>query len=405
MYQIYADDTLIYDSGLDDYRIGKGKLTREVDKSGSLVFSLYPEHFFYSRIVRMRTVIKVLKDGRVVFRGRVLDDVVDYWNQKTCTCEGELGFLQDSIVRPYDFAGTPEELFRKVVTEHNAQVDEFKRFKIGTCTVIDANGYIARDNTAYESALSNLQTRLLDSTTSGHLYITHDEDDDLPTLHYLADYPNTASQAIEFGVNLTSYTQKVNAADICTAVIPLGADVGEGDDAVPLTIASVNDGKDYVFSEAGVTRYGWIFKTVEWEDVTDASNLLKKAQAYVDAAAASVITLELTAVDLHLLDRSIESYSVGDYVHISSPPHRFDAILLCTKQTLDLLSPANDTVILGHTYASFTATAGKGGATINPTVVQAVQHKVDVVTGQLASHTSDIEAILARLEQIEQGAK
>ena len=44
MYQIYADDTLIYDSTLEDYKIGSGQITKELDKSGSFVFSLYPDH-------------------------------------------------------------------------------------------------------------------------------------------------------------------------------------------------------------------------------------------------------------------------------------------------------------------------------------------------------------------------
>ena len=404
MYRIYADDALIYDSTLEDYRIGKGSITKEAGKSGSFVFSLYPEHFFYDNFVQMRTVIKVMKDDAIVFRGRVLDDTVDYWRQKTCTCEGELGFLQDSIIRPYSFTGTPEELFRKIITEHNAQVDEDKQFRIGTCTVVDANDYIARDNAAYESALVNLQGRLLDSGSGGLLYITHDDEDDLPTIHYLAEYPNTASQAIEFGVNLRNYTKKVNAADICTAVIPLGAPVDDGNSETEdkrLTIESVNGGKDYVYNTEAVALYGWIYKTIEWDDVTVASNLLAKAQAYVNAAASLVISLELTAVDMHLLDRSIESYNLGDYVKITSVPHGFSAILPCTKQTLDLLQPANDTVTLGHSYAGFTATAGTGGGGVSSVVLQSVRDKISSVTGQVASTGQAIVTLDAQIAALQ----
>ena len=42
MYKIFADDTLIYDSTIDDYKIAKGEITLETNKSGSFVFSLYP---------------------------------------------------------------------------------------------------------------------------------------------------------------------------------------------------------------------------------------------------------------------------------------------------------------------------------------------------------------------------
>lgn len=406
MYRIYADGRLIYDSALEDYNISKGVITKETDKSGSFVFALRPGHHYYDRLTQMKTVIKVTKGGAVVFRGRVLDDVVDYWRQKTLTCEGELGFLRDSIIRPFDFSGTPEELFRKLIAEHNAQVDEVKQFHIGTCTVEDPNGYVARENSAYETTLSNLQGRLLNSKSGGHLYITHDDEDDLPTIHYLADYPNTASQAIEFGLNLRNYTRKMSSADICTAVIPLGAAVDDGNSDTEdpkLTIASVNDGKDYVYSEAGVALYGWIYKTVEWDDVTVASNLMAKAQEYVDAAASAVISVELTAVDMHLLDRSIESYNLGDYVRITSAPHGFSALLPCTKQTMDLLQPANDTVTLGHTYAGFTATAGAGtgGGGVSPVVLQLVQSKVSTVTRQLVETSETVTELMERIALLE----
>ena len=94
MYQIFADDTLIYDSTIDDYKIGKGEITLEVNKSGSFVFSLYPDHFYYDKFIKMKTIITVYKSGEIVFRGRVLNAVEDYWNNKVITCEGELGFLQ-----------------------------------------------------------------------------------------------------------------------------------------------------------------------------------------------------------------------------------------------------------------------------------------------------------------------
>lgn len=364
MYAIYAGDTLIYDSTLEDYKIGKGQVTRETDKAGSFAFSLYPDHFFYDRFVRMKTLIMVRKSGRVVFRGRVTNDDTDYWNNKVCTCAGELTFLQDSVIRPYDFAGTPAELFAKLINEHNAQVEEEKRFKLGTVTVTDPNGYISRSNTGYESALANLQSRLLDDQTGGHLYITHGDDgtDPLPTIHYLADYPKTASQGIEFGVNLKNFAKKADAADIATAIIPLGAKIDDGNSETedkPLTIASVNGGKDYVYDADGVAVYGWIFKPVTWDDVTDAAVLKAKAEKYVRTAFATNLTVELTAVDLHLLDRSIESYNVSEYIPVTSAPHGFAATLLCNKQTLDLLSPANDTVTLGHTFSTFTEVSNK----------------------------------------------
>lgn len=386
MYKIYADKTLIYDSTLEDYKIGKGQITLETNKSGSFVFSIYLDHFYYDSFVRLKTVITVYKSNRIVFRGRILNDVTDYWNNKVITCEGELGFLQDSIIRPFLFTGTPEDLFKKFIEEHNSQVDEFKRFKIGTVTVVDPNNYIGRSNSAYESALSNLNSRLIEDSLGGYFYITHGDDgkDLTPTINYLADFTKISTQRIEFGSNLKDYTKTVKADDIATAIIPLGAEIDDGNENTEnqkLTIASVNNGKDYVYSETGVSLYGWITKVVTWEDVTDASNLKTKAEAYLESVSKQNITIELNAIDLHLLDRSIESFNVCDYVRVISVPHNFDSTLLCNKQTLDLLKPENDSLVLGYTYSTFTDMSSKISSSVSNIVN--IQSNINSISNRL----------------------
>lgn len=364
MYEVYADGALIHASDWDDLRLSKGEITLELDKAGSFVFSLPPGHPHYSKFVKLKTVITVYRSGHIIFRGRILDDVVDYWNNRTFTCEGELSFLQDSIVRPFTFSGTPADLFRQFVEGHNAQVDDFKRFKIGTVTVTDANNYVARENTGYETTLSNMTSRLLEDATGGHFLITHGDDgtDPVPTIHYLADFTTLAAQSIEFGSNLLDFTKTVKAEDMATAIIPLGATVDDGNTETEdqkLTIAGVNDGVDYVYSSEAVAQYGWIFKVVEWDDVTDPGNLKSKALEYLGVVTQQTLTLELSAVDLHLLDRSVESYSLCEYVRVSSPPHNFEDVLLCTKQSLNVLNPASDSMVLGQTVATFTERSTK----------------------------------------------
>lgn len=367
MYKIFADDTLIYDSTVEDYKIGKGSGALETNKAGSFTFSVYPEHFFYDRFVKKKTVIKVTKSDRILFRGRVLDDRDDIWKRREIVCEGELNFLQDSLIRPYTFNGTPEEAFRKFVTEHNAQVDEFKRFKVGQVTVYDPNDYIARSNSNYENALKNLTSRLLEDSLGGYLHITHGEDgtDPVPTLHYLADFTEISSQSIEFGSNLKDFLKKGTGQAIATAIIPLGAKLDDGNigtDDLRLTIADVNDGLDYVYDEAAVAKHGWIFDTVVYDDVTLPSNLKARGLAELAKRINENITLELTAVDLHLLNRSIESFRHDTYVRVISPPHNFAETLLCHRQTFNILKPDNDTVALGTSYSSFTGTVTKAAS-------------------------------------------
>lgn len=389
MYKIFADGTLIYDSTVEDYKIGKGTGTLETNKAGSFTFSLYPDHFFYDRFVKKKTVIVVTKSDRIIFRGRVLDDKVDFWNRLEVICEGELNFLQDSVIRPYDFSGTPEELFVKFVNDHNSQVDEFKRFKIGNVTVFDPNNYIARKNSAYQNTLSNLNSRLIEDSLGGYFHITHGDDgkDPVPTLHYLADFTEVSSQPIEFGSNLKDYLKKANGEEIATAIIPLGAEIDDGDtetDNTRLTIASVNNGVDYVYDEAAVAAHGWIYQTVTWDDVTVPANLKVKAEAYLADIIKENVTVELTAIDLHLLDRSIESFRYDTYVPVISTPHKFAETMLCHKQTFNILKPDNDTVTLGRSYSSFTDTVAKVSSVAS--TVTAVQKDVTRLNTKTAAY-------------------
>jgi hypothetical protein len=404
MYRIYADDTLIYDSTIDDYKLNKASISLEANKSGSFSFSLYPEHFYYDKFVKLKTVITVYKSDRIVFRGRILNEVVDYWNNKALTCEGELGFLQDSIIRPYAFSGTPTELVTKIVNEHNSQVDDFKKFKLGRVTVVDPNNYIARSSEGYESALTSINTHLLDSGLGGYLYITHGVDgtEETPTLNYLSDFTNVSTQSIEFGSNLKNYTKTVKAEEIATAIIPLGAETN----GTKLTIASVNNNKDYVYNSDAVALRGWIFKTVEFNDVTIAKNLKTKAEAYLSSIVNQNITIELNAIDLHLLDRDIESFNLYDYISVISEPHNFNNTMLCTKQTLDLLKPENDTITLGYTYSTFTESVSKTKSTINnisniQSTVNSINNRVLNVDNQLVVIENKVDSTNLTTQELE----
>lgn len=392
MYQIFADDELIYDSTLEDYKLNKASITSEVNKSGSFTFSVYPDHFYYDKFVKLKTVITVYKSNKIVFRGRILNDSTDYWNNKTITCEGELGFFQDSIIRPFEFTGTPQEILKKFVDSHNSQVDDFKKFKIGTVTVTDPNNYIVRSNTAYDTTLSNLNSRLVESGLGGYLYVTHGANgtDKTPTLNYLSDFTNISSQQIEFGENLKNYTKTTKGEDIATAIIPLGASSSESsEESQKLTIESVNGGVDYVYDENAVALRGWIFKVVEWNDVTIASNLKAKAEEYLESIINQNITIELNAIDLHLLDKSIESFKLGDYIPVSSKPHNFNEVMLCTKQTIDLLKPENDTVTLGYNYSTFTEINSKATNTINN--IKVMQSTVNMVNNKVIKLNTNVE--------------
>ena len=393
MYKIYADNTLIYDSTLEDYIIGKGQVTLETNKSGSFVFSIYPDHFYYDKFVRLKTIITVYKSDKIVFRGRILKDVTDYWNNKVITCEGELGFLNDSIIRPFSFSGTPGDLIRKLINEHNSQVGNDKKFNVG---VIESDvSSVAHANVDYETCNDNLMENVIKDLLGGYVYITHENNQMTPTINYTSNISKVASQRIEFGSNLKSYTKTVNAEKILTAIIPLGAEI----DDIPVTISSVNNGVDYVYNSEAINKYGWIFKVEKFDKIEDPSLLKAKAEEYLENLINQNITIELKAIDLHLLDSSIESFNLNDYIHVISIPHNFDSTLLCKKITLDLLKPENDTYILGYTYSTFTESNKKVNNVISK--VSVLASSVNSAVGQVVSMSSSVSNVTNNVVNIE----
>lgn len=402
MYRIYADETLIYDSTLDDYIITKGQITKEVNKSGSFVFTIYQDHPYYDKLQKLKTIITVYKNEKIVFRGRILNDSIGFFKAKTFTCEGELSFLLDSIQRPYTFTGSPEKLFIQFISNHNSSIDEVKNFGIGEITVKDDNDYINRSNSSYDNTLTNIKDHLI-KTHEGYLHITRG-DNQKPILNWFADFPYMSQQNINFGENLLDFVKTNSAESIATAIIPLGAKIkSESEEDTEeagekrLTIESVNGGIDYIYDPVAVAKYGWIFKVETWDDVTEPANLLRKGQASLNNIIKQNTTIEVKAIDLALMDRSIDSFELGDYINIISEPHGLNDKLLLKKQTLDLLKPDNDKITLGYTYSTFTDKSLSSN-TQNDTIIK----RVETIENSYAINTvvaSELETMRSLITQ------
>ena len=398
MYQVYCDGQLLHDPRLQEYQLVSPSLSLEVNKTGSFTFTQYPNHPESGRIQKLKSLIEVKKDGAVLFRGRPLSSKEGFYKQQDYTCEGELAFLLDSRVRPFEMAGGVTELFTYLINQHNEQVDEAKQFKVGTVTVTDPNDYINRSNVTYETTWDILNSRLL-NTLGGYLWVRHEEDG--VYLDYLADFPYMSTQRIVFGENLLDYTRTRDGSEIATALIPLGARLTDADGKQTeerLTISDVNDEKDYVYDEAAVKQYGWIFSTQTWDDVTQAGNLKQKALETLQEMVKTVDTIEMTAADLSQMDQSFDDFHIGQYVFVDSLPHGMDGEkFLVTKITLNLSDPSQNMLTFGRVKSSFTEETNKDHQTIGELVNRTEVIESDYVTNDAV--TSITEDVYSRIDQ------
>lgn len=340
---------LLYSNTIESLKVTVPKLTQEVNKTGSFTFTIYPDHPYYSRIEEFAGIVTIYDEEDMLFRGRIIKIEQGFINELKITCEGELGFLLDSIQRPYEFTGTPEELFRFYITEHNAQVDAARRFVVGNVTVTDANDYIVRSNSDYTKTWNELNDKLV-KNLGGYLWVRHENG--VNYIDYLKDFTILSNQQITFGKNLIDLIQKISADSFATALIPLGAkDELTGN---RLTIKAVNNDVDYVVNSDAYDKYGFILTTNTWDDVTDPSNLKRKGQEYIDNLAQFTKSVDVTAADLKGTGVDVNSFRYGRYVKAVSLPHNLANNFLISKITRELDKPQNTKLTLGTSYKTMT---------------------------------------------------
>ena len=400
MYTIYVDDKLLYAPNLqkEGYALLNPKVTKELNKAGSLTFQLPPSNVMYDGINKLKSIITVKQDGEEIFRGRAITDEKDFYNRKNVTCEGELAFLLDSQIRPYNSKLKPSEFFRFYINTHGAHVEEWKSFLIGEIDIEDNDTIISRENTDYSCTFDEINEKLL-NTHGGYLRTRLSEGKRY--IDYVKEYGKVSSQVIEFGVNLLDISEHISAEDVFTVLIPLGAKKEDAKENEPtrLDITSVNDGKDYIEDESAIALFGKIEKVEYWDDVTLANNLIKKGKAFLKQNIEMAVTLKVKAVDLHLINVDTEKIGLGDYVRVISLPHKLDEYFLCSRIVLDLVNPDKSEYTFGVTLKTLTEKQVGSTKTIQTAVVYA-QSAAEIVrqnSTQVQDAVEQMESIITNI--------
>lgn len=355
MIQVYADELLVYDSRLPDYALIELKAEMGLNKGGAAFITMPQGHPAYDSFVSYRTLVTIYRDGVLDFRGRALYPSDDFLKNRTITCEGERCFFRDGVMRPYAYQDGPANIFTSVVGLYNAQVEAFKQFVVGEITVTDPNNYINLENETAEP-FSDTLNKLVERCGGYITFSTNEEGQRV--INWLADVNYLNNQVIEFGENLLDFSRTDENTDLATVIIPYGAK-NETTGAY-VTIESVNDGADFIQDYDAVALRGVIAKAVYWDDITEPANLLAKAQQWLAENKLIITALELTAVDLSILDKSIDTFREGDVIRVRSKPHGVDDDYRLTERKPNYLNPADDRVVLGKNIATLTGLSTAG---------------------------------------------
>ncbi len=405
MYQITCDNQILYDIRSKDRIVTSPKLILETGKNGSLSFRIPRTNPMRDKINLKKSIFKVFQIDVVnnkkiyhqIFRGSAYSTEEDLYLRGTVDVEGELVFFNDSIIRPYSWTGDVEPYFKKLINEHNARVDDAKKFIARKCTVKDANNNITRANENYPTTKEEMNNKLID-LLGGH-FETEEIDEVIDGkiiekiyIDYLADYDKYNKQSIVFRKNLIDFTKCITAQDVKTVIIPLGKKLENGDYT---TIKSVNNNKDYVEDESAISIFGRIEGTVTHENVTVPSTLLKRGIADLANSINTETTIEVTAADLHELNVNIEALRVGRMTRVISKPHKWDKYMLLSKLELNLDDIKSSKITLGATLKAYTEKQVEEQKKVNTitTDIKVINNTVESVSSELKTINTVITEI------------
>ncbi len=346
-------------------KLTSGKVTKGINTIDSFQFSMLPSNAGFNEIYDYTTLVTVYNTNRnrYEFFGRALyseDTMSDNGAiKKEVICESYLGFFCDSQ-QEY----VPEQnwtvggLLQHIVNTHNAQVESYKQFTIGEVTVTDPNDNvycgIQRENT-----WETLKKKLLD-VLGGEIRFR--VEGDVIYLDYLVEIGEKSSTEIALSRNMKSIAREKDPSEIVTRLIPLGCKLKGTDNKgkeveteYRLDISSVNNGKKYIDDETAIAIYGIRVATVEFDDVTVASTLLKKGEDWLIENNKLAVSYTITALDLSLIGLDADDFEVCNYYPVKNALLGIDDTIRVIKKNIDICEEIKSTLEFGDNFETLSA--------------------------------------------------
>lgn len=259
------------------------ELSLKANAAGEFSFGIAPTQLYYDSFEKMTSIVTIIRDDKIIWEGRIIEEEMDFFKQKKFKCEGAMAYFNDTIQpRTVDspdssISNDPANLRRylqRVLNYHNIQCgsdenpgdddqklpDRHKVFNLGYVSSLPP-GLSLEENyfeTDYDITLECLNKIINDF---GGYYVITWGNDRMKTLNYIADHEvdslggdsiagiafKKAEQKIEFGMNMLDYTRSYDMTELCTVVVPVGDTVKIGGGWV----IKVQGADDYIYNDTG----------------------------------------------------------------------------------------------------------------------------------------------------------
>lgn len=355
---------------VSDIKLPNCEINLEMEAVSNMNFRINPASPAWNKIRPMQTLIRVFRhNGKKVFDGRMLAPkqamssggmfTVEY------TCEDRRAYLQDTRQRHGEYHDiTVRDFVGVILDNHNRQSEPHKRFKLGNVTVTNPTDNVYR-YLGYETTFDTLKDKLIDRL-GGYLVI-RDEVDGM-YLDYLASVGEVKQTPIRLAFNMQDLKKQVDVTQVVTRLVPLGARIESEDEMATdasqarITIADVNSGKDYIDDNALIAEFGIIEGTLQLDDVNDKGVLLTRGKQFFTAQKAAIVSYDATAVNVDLLDESVEPFELGNYYPIENEVLAIDEPVQIIGMKIDINQPHKFGLKIGdkfRTLSQYQAQANK----------------------------------------------
>ena len=347
------EETIINSVGASQYvpRI-TGSCKFGINTIDSFTFTIFPNNDGYNLIYPLKTLVEVknLNTNNVEFEGRVLLQTPKMDSSgiiyKTVVCESYLGYLNDSVQSYETISGvSAEELFKKIINNHNSQVENSKKFIIGEIKISTSSSDNEDRYLNYEKTFDSINKNLIERF-GGELRVRKAGDNIY--IDYIKEIGEKKNTVIALANNLIAIEQEKDPSEIITRLIPVGAKLENSDER--LTITSINGGINYVEDEEAIKEFGVIVDTVNFDDITEAIELLNKAKSYLKENNKIKKKYKIDALDLSTIDLNFDSFEVGNTYRVINPLMNIDEELRIIEKTLDINSPQNSSLTFGDKF-------------------------------------------------------
>jgi len=388
-------------------KLSSGKITKGINSIDSFSFTLRPSNSGFNRLYDFTTRVKVFNTAknRYEFYGRVLYSSVEMSEdgsiKKDVVCESYFGFLCDSQQLYANTQNwTVSGLLTHIITQHNSQVEAYKRFEVGEITVTDPNDNlylgIQRENT-WKAITSKLLDKL-----GGEIRFR--VVDDVIYIDYLTKIGDTKATKIALSKNMKSIMREKDPSEYITRLIPLGAKI-DGEER--LTVEAVNNGSIYIDDTDSINAYGVHVGYVEFDNVTTAQTLYNKAVAWLYDNNKVRVKYSITALDLSLLGLDIDDFDVYNYYPIENPLLDINDTARIIKKNIDICEEVKSTIEIGETFKTLSDIQREQATNILEKIqssIAEVEQKTDVKLREERTATESLiaqnnESILASVSE------